>query len=122
MRLAARRRREPSRQTEVFTAPANVPSPASVTVTAVSQVDPNASATASITLIAQSPSGTTYYVAKTGSDGNSGARGAPFLTINHAAGLARAGDTVLVGRGVYRELVVPAHSGNASQGYITFSE
>ncbi len=108
-------------QSGVFTAPQILPSPASVTVTAVSQDDPTASATASVTLIPQAPTGTTYYVAKTGSDANPGTHGSPFLTIGHAAGLATAGDTVLVGAGVYNELVAPAQSGNATQGYITYS-
>ncbi len=108
-------------QAGVFTAPQNLPSPAGVTVTAVSVDDPSASATASITLIAQAPSGTTYYVAKSGSDANPGTQGSPFLTIGHAAALAVAGDTVLVGPGVYGELVAPAHSGDATHGYITFS-
>ena len=105
----------------VFTAPAALPSPASVTVTAVSAADPSASATATITLVAQAAAGTTYYVAKTGADGNPGTLASPFLTIQHAAGVAAAGDTVLVEAGVYNELVAPRNSGNATQGYITFS-
>lgn len=105
----------------LFTAPQNLPSPASVTVTAVAQDNPAVSATATITLIAQPPAGMIYYVAKSGSDTNPGTQGSPFLTIGHAAGVAVAGDTVLVGGGVYNELVAPPHSGNAAQGYITFS-
>ena len=108
-------------QNGVFTAPQSLPSPASVTVTAVAQDNPAASATATVTLIAQPPAGGIYYVAKTGSDSNPGTQSQPFLTIGHAAGLAQAGDTVLVEAGVYNELMEPAHSGNAKQGYITFS-
>ncbi len=108
-------------QNGVFTAPQTLPSPASVTVTAVAQDNPAVSATATITLIAQPPSGTTYYVAKSGSDTNPGTQSQPFLTINHAAGLAQAGDTVLVEAGVYNELVAPKNSGSAAQGYITIS-
>jgi hypothetical protein len=105
----------------VFTAPAALPSPASVTVTAVSQADPAASATATITLLSQAAAGTTYYVATTGSDSNRGTQDAPFRTIQHAATVAVAGDTVLVAAGVYNELVAPPHSGTATQGYITIS-
>ncbi len=108
-------------QAGVYTAPAALPSPASVTVTAVSAADPRISATATLTLLAQPASGATYYVAKTGSDGNAGTQASPFLTISHAATIAMAGDTVLVEAGVYNELVAPPHSGSAARGYITFS-
>jgi hypothetical protein len=108
-------------QAGVFTAPATLPSPASVTVTAVSAADPQISATATITLMAQAPTGSTYYVAKTGSDSNPGTRARPFLTIQHGASSANAGDTVLVETGTYNELVAPPHSGNATQGLITIS-
>jgi hypothetical protein len=105
----------------VFTAPTILPSPASVTVTAVSVADQRVSDTATITLVAQLPSGTTYYVATTGSDTNPGTAARPFRTIQHAARVAVAGDTVLVRAGVYKELLEPPQSGNGTQGYITFS-
>jgi hypothetical protein len=105
----------------VFTAPTNLPSPASITVTAVSAAQQGASATATITMVAQPSSGTTYYVATTGSDANPGTAASPFRTIQHAANVAVAGDTVLVHAGIYKELLEPPHSGNASQGYIIFS-
>jgi hypothetical protein len=104
-----------------FTAPASLPAPASVTITAVSAADPGVSATATITLVSQAASGTTFYVATTGADTNPGTLDAPFRTIGHAATVAVAGDTVLVRGGVYKELVAPTHSGSAAKGYITFS-
>lgn len=54
---------------------------------------------------------TTYHVAKTGSDANKGTKESPFLTINAAARMARAGDTVIVHEGVYREWVKPRVGG-----------
>lgn len=56
----------------------------------------------------------TYYVAKTGSDSNSGSASAPWLTIGHAALEAQAGSTVYVGAGTYNESVTFANSGTAS--------
>ena len=56
----------------VYTAPTSLPNVASATVTAVSQADPSKSATAVITLVTQPATGTTYYVATTGSDSNPG--------------------------------------------------
>ena len=54
-----------------------------------------------------------YYVAKTGSDTNSGSASAPWLTIGHAALEAQAGDTVYVGSGTYNESVLFANSGTS---------
>lgn len=45
------------------------------------------------------------------SDSNPGTEEAPWLTIQHAAEVASAGDTVLVKAGVYRERVVPQNPG-----------
>ena len=55
-----------------------------------------------------------YYVAKTGSDSNSGSASAPWLTIEHAASVAQAGATVFVQAGTYNESVTFANSGTAS--------
>ena len=55
-----------------------------------------------------------YYVAKTGSDSNSGSASAPWLTIGHAALEAQAGSTVYVGAGTYNESVTFANSGTSS--------
>ena len=104
----------------VFTAPATLPANSSVTVTAVSSASPQASSTASITLLSQAASGRVYYVATSGSDTGAGTQASPFLTIQHAADLAVAGDTVLVRQGIYTALVTPTHSGSSAGGYITF--
>ena len=52
-----------------------------------------------------------FHVAKSGSDTNDGSAAAPFLTINRAVMVLRAGDTVTVHAGVYREWVRPRNSG-----------
>ena len=105
----------------VFTAPAALPSPAAVTVTAVSTSNPAQTATATVTLLAHVPAGATYYVAPNGSDTNPGTEAAPFATLQHAAGVAVAGDTVLARQGVYNALVSPSASGNDAAGPITFA-
>ncbi len=58
-----------------------------------------------------SPVVQSYYVSPRGNDSNPGTVVFPFRTIGRAAGIARAGDTVLIGAGVYYESVRPAHSG-----------
>jgi len=57
--------------------------------------------------------GTTYHVAKTAnaSDDNPGTESAPFLTLNHAGFVAKAGDTVIVHEGSYREIFTPQNNG-----------
>lgn len=55
-----------------------------------------------------------YYVAKNGSDSNSGSASAPWLTIGHAASVAQAGSTVYVGAGTYNESVTFGNSGTSS--------
>ena len=52
-----------------------------------------------------------YYVSTNGNDNSLGTKEAPFRTINHAAQIAVAGDTVRVFGGVYRERVCPKNSG-----------
>ena len=59
------------------------------------------------------PSGTNYYVAPGGSDSNSGSSGAPWATIQHAAGVAKAGSTVHVAPGTYGA-VTTSTSGTSS--------
>ena len=71
----------------------------------------------SFSLLAQS--GSTFYVSKSGSDGNSGSITAPWLTIQHAANSVTAGATVYVEAGTYNESVTFPASGTASN-YITF--
>ncbi len=53
----------------------------------------------------------TYYVSTKGSDKNSGSNAEPLRTVQKAADMARAGDTILVRGGVYREHVVLRFSG-----------
>ncbi len=54
------------------------------------------------------------YVAKNGNDGNDGSKAAPWLTIQHAVNSTGAGDTVVVGDGVYQETVKFKVSGTAA--------
>jgi hypothetical protein len=105
----------------LFTAPLALPTPATATITAVSQADPTKSATAVVTLVTHLPSGTTYYVSTSGSDSNPGTFSKPWKTIQHAADSVHAGDTVYVRGGVYNKLVRIQVSGSASAGFITFS-
>ncbi|HEY8750071.1 MAG TPA: hypothetical protein VIM11_18955, partial [Tepidisphaeraceae bacterium] len=55
-----------------------------------------------------------FVVAPNGSNANPGTLAQPFATIQHAADVAQAGDTVYIRGGTYRETVTPAHSGTAS--------
>lgn len=64
--------------------------------------------------------GNTYYVATNGNDNSSGSQSSPWKTIQKAANVARAGDTVYVRGGTYNERVVVKNSGSAGN-YITFS-
>jgi hypothetical protein len=61
-----------------------------------------------------------YHVAKSGNDGNPGSPDSPFLTIQAAAEVARAGDVVIVHEGVYRERVDPRHGGIHEQLRIVY--
>jgi Right handed beta helix region len=56
----------------------------------------------------------TIFVAFTGSDRNSGTEFSPFRSVQHGIDAARAGDTICVGDGVYREHLVMQHSGRES--------
>jgi hypothetical protein len=105
----------------LFTAPSALPTPATASITAVSQADPTKSATAVVTLVTQPASGTTHYVATSGSDSNPGTFSKPWKTIQHAADSVSAGDTVYVRGGAYHKLVSVKVSGSASAGFITFS-
>lgn len=61
-----------------------------------------------------------YHVSKKGSDTSEGTKDHPFLTINKAASVATAGDTVIVHEGVYREWVNPQHPGLSEWRRITY--
>jgi hypothetical protein len=64
---------------------------------------------------------TSYHVAITGNDQNSGSADAPFRTINAAASRAVAGDTVVVHAGEYREWVKPRNGGLSNVRRITYT-
>lgn len=61
-----------------------------------------------------------YHVTKAGSDANMGTKESPFLTINAAARVARAGDTIIVHEGEYREWVKPRVGGLSDTRRITY--
>jgi len=63
---------------------------------------------------------TEYHVAKTGNDLNEGSAGKPFLTINKAAGIATAGDIIIVHAGTYREWVKPVRGGESDINRIVY--
>src|SRR3954447_20364242 len=60
------------------------------------------------------------HVATTGSDSSEGSPDRPLRTINRAAEMAQAGDTVLVHEGVYREWVRPRRGGLSDRRRITY--
>ncbi len=62
---------------------------------------------------------TIFYVAKNGSDSNSGTEANPWLTIQKAASTLQSGDTVLIRQGVYQEKVTPVRSGTEGH-HITY--
>lgn len=61
-----------------------------------------------------------HYVATGGDDANPGTSASPWRTIQHAADIANAGDTVYIHGGTYNETVTIKRSGSASGGSITF--
>lgn len=61
-----------------------------------------------------------YHVAKNGADQAVGTKQDPFLTINQAASIAVAGDTIIVHEGVYREWVKPKNAGLSEYRRITY--
>ena len=61
-----------------------------------------------------------FHVAKTGCDFAAGTKEAPFLTIGKAAEAAKAGDTVIVHEGEYREWVKPKTGGDSNINRITY--
>ncbi|MEM1513481.1 MAG: right-handed parallel beta-helix repeat-containing protein [Candidatus Thermoplasmatota archaeon] len=66
------------------------------------------------------PSNNTYYVAPWGNDNNPGTFNLPWKTIQHAANVAKAGDTVYIRGGIYNEQVYISKEGNEID-YIIFS-
>lgn len=61
-----------------------------------------------------------FYVSASAARGGDGSREKPFRTITEAAKLARAGDEVLVGPGMYRECVEPVHGGESDACRIVY--
>ncbi len=64
-------------------------------------------------------SGNNYYVSPQGSDANPGSAGSPFRTIAKAVSLVKAGDTVLVTAGTYREYVKLGQRSGTASNWIT---
>ena len=60
------------------------------------------------------------HVATTGNDTNPGTQAAALRTIQHAADLAQAGDTITVHTGVYRERINPPRGGESDTKRITY--
>ena len=93
----------------------------SFSVKAADAANSNNSASSTLTLTVNSPTGTSaYYVSTTGSDSNPGTITSPWRTIQHAANSVQAGATVYVRGGVYTESVNISVSGSAAGGPITF--
>jgi parallel beta-helix repeat protein len=61
-----------------------------------------------------------YYVSTSGSDSNPGTMNQPWRTVRKAANTLRAGDTLYIRAGTYRERVVPKYSGKPGK-YITYT-
>jgi len=61
-----------------------------------------------------------YHVAKNGSDQGQGTHKYPFLTINKAASIAVAEDSITVHEGIYREWVNPKYKGLSNKRRITY--
>lgn len=99
----------------LYTAPATVPYPNTVTITATSAANPTNSASGVVTIVP--PAGTTYYLAPAtvgGNDSNNGlSPGAPWLTPNHSVSC---GDVIIAAAGSYSPLhpfgVVTCAAGN----------
>ena len=113
--------------TGLYTAPSSVPSANPVTVTAQSVYDPTKSGNATVTIAAVTACvATCYYVSPTGSDSNFGTSAAPFRTIQHAADIVNAGETVIVEDGTYNggctalSQTVMVNRGGISGSFVTF--
>ena len=61
-----------------------------------------------------------YHVAKNGDDFHKGTASQPFLTIQKAATVAVAGDTITVHEGIYREWVSPVNGGTSVDNRIVY--
>ena len=63
-----------------------------------------------------------FYVAKTGSDGNDGSSGTPWLTIGRCASTLVAGDTCIIRDGTYAENVTEAKHGTSGSRIVYQAE
>ena len=61
-----------------------------------------------------------FYVSTKGSNKNTGSAQAPFATVAHAAKIAKPGDTIKIGPGLYREQITFRRSGSKNAP-ITFA-
>ena len=61
-----------------------------------------------------------YYVSAENAGPGLGTKGDPFRTIQQAAFVARAGDRVVIGKGIYREWVDPKYGGCSDRERITY--
>jgi alpha-N-arabinofuranosidase len=61
-----------------------------------------------------------FHISKNGSDTNSGTKEKPFLTIQKAADIAKAGDLVIVHKGTYRESITPKNGGESNEKRIIY--
>lgn len=64
--------------------------------------------------------GSLHYVAPSGNDTNPGTLAAPWRSIQHAAAVVQAGDTVNIRAGIYHEAVTLSVSGSSAGGSVTF--
>ncbi|MFV0504841.1 MAG: DUF1565 domain-containing protein, partial [Lachnospirales bacterium] len=60
-----------------------------------------------------------YHVSVDGCDFSCGDFNYPFKTITKAANIAKAGDTILVHKGIYREWISPVNGGISLEEMIT---
>ncbi|MCX6181743.1 MAG: T9SS type A sorting domain-containing protein [Bacteroidetes bacterium] len=67
---------------------------------------------------AKAQNGNCYIVAKTGSNSNAGNIAHPWLTINFGIGKLKAGDTLLVREGIYKETVLLSVSGSSDKNIV----
>jgi len=74
----------------------------------------------SLVLLASAAFGKTFHVSVRGNDSNPGTLLLPLRTIQHAAELAHAGDTVMVHEGIYREYVNPPRGGESDSERIVY--
>ncbi len=73
-----------------------------------------------VSAVVENVSGGIYYVSTSGNDHNPGTLSEPWRSIQKAASVLVAGETVLIRGGVYNETVIPSNSGTVGN-YITYA-